>query len=102
MQIIPLKPVPNQTVSVQLAGQACTIDVYQLAQGLFVNLSVDGALVIGGVIAQNLNRIVRDAYLGFAGDLAFVDNQGSRDPDHAGLGSRFELAYLTADEAPGG
>lgn len=102
MLIIPLQAVPNQTVNAQLANQSVTIDVYQLATGLFCNVYLSNTLVIGGVICQNLNRIIRDLYLGFVGDLTFIDNQGSADPVYTGLGSRFSLAYLsTSDLAPG-
>ena len=58
----------------------------------------DHVLIIGGVICENLNRIVRSLYLGFAGDLAFIDNQGSTDPVYTGLGTRYSLAYIEADE----
>ena len=98
MEIIPLKPVPSQVLTVTLGGQACQIEVYQKQTGLYVNLYVNNALIIGGVICQNLNRIVRSLYLGFIGDLAFIDNQGSDDPYYTGLGVRFSLAYLSADD----
>lgn len=94
MLVVPLQALPNQTFQIQLAGQPCTIDVYQLAFGLFVDLYVGGALVAGGVLAENLNRIVRYAYLGFAGDFVFNDTQGKDDPVYTGLGTRFELLYL--------
>lgn len=81
-----------------LADQSCLIELRQKSMGLFINLYVNDALIIGGVICQNRNRIVRSAYLGFIGDLAFIDNMGASDPEYAGLGSRYELAYLTADE----
>lgn len=96
MLIVPLKPVPNQTLTISLGGQLSQINVYQKAYGLFVDLYVDNVLVIGGVIAENLNRIVRSAYLGFIGDLAFIDNQGMSDPVYTGLGGRYSLAYLEA------
>lgn len=41
-----------------------------------------------------MNLIVRSAYLGFIGDLAFIDTQGTSDPIYAGLGTRFQLVYL--------
>lgn len=94
MQTIPIQPLPNQTFQVQLAGQATAINVYQLAYGLFVDVYVDNVLIVGGVLAENLNRIVRDAYLGFVGDLTFVDLQGMTDPVYTGLGSRYQLLYL--------
>lgn len=100
MLTIPLQAVPSQVVSASLAGQSCQIAVYQLSTGLFCDVSVAGVQVIGGVAAQNMNRIVRDAYLGFIGDLLFIDTQGADDPDYTGLGGRFVLVYLeTADLA---
>ena len=102
MLIVPLQAIPNQSVNIQLGGQSCKIDCYQTSFGLFVDLYVSGVLIIGGVIGQNLNRIVRDLYLGFVGDLTFIDNEGSIDPDFTGLGARFSLAYLTPDELPPG
>lgn len=105
MQIIALDPVPSQLVSALLGSQNCQIAVYQNSSGLFVDLYVDGELIIGGVIAQNLNRVVRSLYLGFTGDLAFIDNQGNADPYYTGLGgntSRFSFAYLApTDLLPG-
>lgn len=95
MQIIPLQAVPKQSVLVVLEDQNCQINVYQTFYGVFFDLYVDGALVLAGAIAQNLNPIVRTGYLGFSGDLAFIDNQGSEDPVYTGLGSRFSLAYLS-------
>jgi hypothetical protein len=99
MLIIPLQPVPSQTLTVSLAGQSCRVNTYQKGTGLFVDLYVNDALIIGGVIAENANRIVRDAYLGFVGDLAFFDQQDERaDPNWTGLGSRWLLFYLEAGE----
>ena len=95
MVIIPLQAVPSQAVSVTLGTQISQINVYQKLPGLFIDLFVDNELVIGGVICQNLNRIVRSAYLGFSGDLAFIDNQGDTDPVFTGLGTRYSLAYLS-------
>ena len=95
MVIIPLQAVPSQAVSVTLGAQISQINVYQKLPGLFIDLYVDNVLVIGGVICQNLNRIVRSAYLGFSGDLAFIDNQGDTDPVFTGLGTRYSLAYLS-------
>lgn len=95
--IIPLRAVPNQAVTVQLNGQNCQINVYQKPQAMFIDLLVDNSPIVMGVICQNLNAIVRDAYLGFVGDLAWIDNQGDEDPFYEGVGgagARFNLAYL--------
>ena len=98
MLLIPLQPAPSQILSVTLANQATTINLYQRTLGLFVDVSVGNQAIVTGVLALNLVKIVRDAYLGFIGDLFFVDNQGSSDPDYTGLGGRFSLIYLEASD----
>jgi hypothetical protein len=98
MEIIPLQAVPSQTVGASLGTQLCQLNIYQKSTGLYVDVIVGGSTIISGVVCQNLNRIVRDAYLGFSGDLVFIDNLGSSDPFYTGLGDRYSLAYLsTAD-----
>jgi uncharacterized protein DUF6983 len=102
-QVIPLQPTPSQTVSVTLNNQACQIEVRQNSTGVYVNLWINNALIIGGVIAENLNLIVRSAYLGFVGDLAFYDTTGANtDPVFTGLGSQYVLEYFAPSELPAG
>lgn len=96
MQVVPLVAVPSQKLQALLGGQVCQISVYQKSTGLFIDLYVNDVLIIGGVICQNDNRIVRSVYLGFIGDLAFTDTQGSDDPDYTGLGTRWQLCYIEA------
>ena len=98
MQIVPIQALPNQILSVSLAGQACQLQIVQKSTGLFMNVSVNNAQIIGGVICQDRNRIVRDAYLGFIGDFAFLDTQGKDDPFYTGLGARWLLAYFSVDD----
>ena len=98
MQIIPIQAVENQAITVTLAGQPCQINVYQKLYGLFVDLYVSDALIVSGTPALNVTRIVRSDYLGFVGDLIFIDTQGFDDPAYDGLGFRFHLAYLEASE----
>lgn len=97
--LVPLQQTPSQQVAVTLNSQACTLNVYQLESGLFVDLYVSGSPIVTGVLAHNACKIVRDAYLGFTGDLAFFDTQGSNDPDYTGLADasgdgRYALMYL--------
>lgn len=98
MLIVPLQAVPNQTVRVQMNGQLCQVNVYQKPAGLFMDLLVDNSPMVMGVICERNNRIVRDAYLGFVGDMAWIDTQGQTDPIYEGIGARFFLAYLLPDE----
>jgi len=100
MLIVPLQPVPRQLVNITLADQACQIVVAQKSTGIFLDLYVNDALVIGGVICENLNVIVRSLYLGFIGDLAFFDIGGKSDPFYSLIGTRFFLGYFTPAEVP--
>lgn len=65
---------------------------------MFMDVYVGTTLIIAGVQCENLNRIVRDSYLGFQGDFAFRDTQGDTDPYYTGLGTRYRLLYLTPDD----
>jgi hypothetical protein len=103
MLIIPLQDVPNQVVSVPLSGQSVQISVYLRGTDLFMDVFVGASVpVIQGVICQNENLIVRNLYLGFQGDFAFFDTEGSDDPVYTGLGTRFQLVYIEPSELPEG
>lgn len=105
--VIPTIKAPYQITTVNLANQRCRIHIYQKEIGvrqargnvmrtktpMFVDLYVNDALVIGGVIGENGNPIVRDTYLGFIGDLQFIDTQRGDDPLYTGLGERWVLTY---------
>jgi hypothetical protein len=101
MQIIPINDTPSQTLSILLGGQVCQFNLYQKMGNLYCDVSVNNAAVITGVICQNLNRIVRDLYLGFIGDVLFYDSQGTDDPSSPGLGTRFVFCYLTPSDLQG-
>ena len=97
MQIIPLQTLPNQTLTTLLEKQLVTLNIYTTVDGnMYMDVFVNHVAIITGVICQNLNRIVRDAYLGFIGDFAFNDTLGTDDPVYAGLGTRYQLFYLAA------
>ena len=105
MFIIPLQPVPAQNVQVQLDQQNCTLNLYQLDTGLYMDVSVSDAPVVIGVLCLNLNLIVRSEYLGFAGDFYWIDNFSSvptngSDPYYTGIGDQFSLAYLLPSDLP--
>jgi hypothetical protein len=62
-----------------------------------MDVYVNNVLILAGVICQNVNRIIRDAYFGFLGDFTFFDTQGGvtgSDPSYPGLGTRYVLLYL--------
>lgn len=98
-QQISTQPVPSQILSVVLGGQNCQIAIYQKTQGLFVDLNVNGLDISTAVIAHDVVPLVPTDYLGFVGQLIFTDTQGNSDPTYDGLGSRYQLVYLTDVEA---
>ena len=65
---------------------------------MFVDINVNGADVVTGVIARDAVPLVCREYAGFSGNLVFIDTQGNSDPVYDGLGSRYSLVYLTAEE----
>lgn len=95
---IPLQAVPYQTVECVLNGQNTKIDVFQKFYGVFINIYLDNNIVIAGVLCENAHLIIRNTYLGYAGDFVFNDTQGTSDPIYTGLGVRYLLVYLTPDE----
>jgi hypothetical protein len=101
MLVIPVNDTYSQTLTVSLTNQPCTIALYQKSVGVFCDLYVSNSLIIGGVICKNLNRIVRDLYLGFIGDLAFYDTQGASDPSSPGLGTRYLFFYFQLSDLGG-
>ena len=98
MQSVPLQPVPSQSTKVILGGQNCQILIYQKPQGCFVDVSVNGVDVAVATIARDAVPLISREYAGFIGNLIFIDTQGSDDPSYEGLGDRWTLVYLTAEE----
>jgi len=114
-EIIPLTAHPSQEFTVTLGGQNCRIKLYakeiqvpvwypgtivtdppvfEAATPMFLDLYVNDVLIVGGVRCLADVKIVRDSYLGFAGELSFIDaaNQGEP-PEVDGLGTRWLLVY---------
>jgi Domain of unknown function (DUF6983) len=95
MLIVPTQPIANQTLQVQLNGQACTLTIFQSNYAMFMTVAIGTALIVSNVPCQNLNRIIRDLYLGFSGDFVFLDTKGTSNPVYTGLGNRWLLIYLS-------
>lgn len=98
MQEISLQPSKSQQVRVSLNNQNCSIKLHQRSTGFYMDLYVDEKPIMQGVVCLNCNFMIRYPYLGFSGDLVFVDTKGTDDPAYDEIGTRFKLYYLTADE----
>jgi len=113
MQVVPLAAVPSQTFAAVLGGQAVQFALYLLGAGAAAALYLD---VISNNTPIFTAREVRAYgalpdtvapfmlsgrhYLGFEGDLLFLDTQAgpnvpTADPVPAGLGTRWQLLYFS-------
>lgn len=96
---VPLSPVPSQTLSITLGGQACQIALRQNGGNMYIDISASGSAVVTCRVARNRQRLLLNAgYRGFAGDFFFNDSQGDTDPQYAGLDDRYKLYYLSTAE----
>lgn len=121
MQIVPLQPIASQSFSCTLNNQAVQINLYQVGMDatapLYLDLLSGGATIAtcrackgyGGypeMTADGLETTLpflllrEQGYLGFQGDFLFIDTQASptqpaQDPQYTGLGSRWQLLYLS-------
>lgn len=106
MLIVPLVPVPSQTLAIVLAQQNCQVALYTRGAHLYFDLSYNGIVVCRTRICRNVQRLLRDsAYHEFVGDFMFLDLHvadliDGDDPVYTGLGSRFQLVYLEAGDLP--
>lgn len=98
MRTVSILPQKSQSISVNLAGQQCTIRLIQRESFIYMDLTVNGNPIMQGVPCLYGNKMVRYSYLGFVGDLVFLDNVGQQDPFWEGLGSRHILYYIEENE----
>ena len=114
MLILPLAAVPSQTFSAALDGQAVSFSRSPLGVGaaaaLFLDLASNGVPILtarqcrayGGLPNTRARFMLTGRrYLGFPGDLVFLDTQATatnptQDPQASGLGARWQLMYFTA------
>ena len=97
MNIIPIRSIPNQTLSVSLE-QNCIINIFTRNNNLYVDINANGEDMVTSVIAKNLVPLVCIAYTGFLGNLIFFDTKGDHDPEYISLGDRYKLIYITKEE----
>ena len=96
---IPLQSIPSQELQVILDGQNCTVSVYWRFWKLYMDLLVDSEPVFTGAVCQNMQWVNQSPSPVFSGGLMFVDALGEEAPRWDGLGSRWSLLYLDAEEA---
>jgi len=104
MLIIPLAAVPNQSRLVVLNQQNYQLNIYQKSTGMFMDILIPSnaqPIILSGVLCRNQCPLVMNAYLGFIGELIWVDIFAlNEDPVYTGLGGQFQLVYLFPYEIP--
>lgn len=90
---IPTLAKAAQVLTTVIGDQRIAVSLRERAFGLFADVVVNGSPVVSGVPAQNLNTLIKGAYVGFSGNLLFYDKMGDSAPNFAGLGDRFALIY---------
>lgn len=97
---IPLTAVPSQRLAIVLAGQNCLINVYQKADSMYVDLTVNDVPVLRTHAARHaIGLLLAAKYFGFIGDLVFIDTRDEAPPEYTGLGDRWIFIYLSPSEA---
>lgn len=91
---VPVIPGHGVNTPPQFGGSILTVPpVYAEVDPVFLNLRINDALVLGGALARNNVKILRNPYFSLVGDLSFTDTEGDEDPQWPGLGTRWLLLY---------
>ena len=91
---IPIQQIPDQVFYVTLGEQECEIHLYLRFRYMYMDLIVDDKTLFQGKICLNGVNMVEHEYLGFKGQLKFVDTQGFDDPYYTGFDERWFLTYV--------
>lgn len=94
LKTIPLIPgKPAQSLALPINGVVATLSFAQKLTGLYATIRLGNAAIAANVLCRDGAKLLNGQYLDFPGDFAFLDTQGSSDPDYLGLGARYVLAY---------
>ena len=93
---IPLRPVADQQFDIVMNKQPCTLRLYQRRGAVYLDLYLRGRYILTGVLCRDRGYLIDNDYLGFSGNLFFVDQRGEQDPQYDGLGDRWLLMYQVA------
>ena len=98
---IPLQALPSQELQVLLDDQACTLSLRWRHWRLYADLYVGDEPAFLGAVCLNGQKINQSPSAVFSGALVFVDTLGRQHPRWDGLGDRWALVYLNAEEIEG-
>ncbi len=96
---IDISNVPAQRLSTELDGVAYTIELRQLANGLFVWLSANQEPVVSGELCEHATAIpFFPTPVMNGGRFVLLDTKGKDAPHFSGLGARWVLCYAQRGE----
>ena len=98
MKIVPLQAMPAQRLQIVLDGQYCTLSVYWRWGRCYADLSVGATPVFAGMLCLHGVKVNISPSVTFSGSLIFVDTQAQDAPQWQGLGTRWQLLYLSEGE----
>ena len=98
---IPLQKLPAQELQVLLDDQPCTLTLRWRHWRLYADLYVGDEAAVLGAVCLDGQAVNQSPSTVFSGKLVFVDTLGSDAPKWEGLGDRWALLYLTAEETEG-
>lgn len=96
---LPVTAIPNQRFSVELDKQQVDIELRQIGKALMASLWIDEVSVFQNSICGYHARLGQYASNLFSGALFFHDTLGTTDPSYEGLGVRYKLYFVSADDA---
>lgn len=97
--IIPLRPVPNQALSVRLAGLYFDLTVKALGNGIMaLSLTREGKTLVKNTRALPLEPILPYRYLEEGGGNLYWITENDSYPHYSRFGGADTLRYLTAEE----
>lgn len=100
---IPLSAYPNQSMQIDLDGQACMLHVFERAGFMYLDLTVGRTLLAEGMLCQPTTPVLPYPLRGFRGQFYVIDAQAGtpqtqESPGFAEWGTRFQLYWLTDNE----
>lgn len=83
MNQIPLSPIPNQRLTIDIEGNQYAITINTRNEKLYITIIVNGITIMS-------NRALL-SYAPLTDKLMMIDTEGLKDPTYDGLGSRYLL-----------
>lgn len=94
MLIIPLEPIPNQSLFIDLEGVRHRIEIKDIGQFMSATIERDGATIVQGVRCVAEEFVIRPLHLWYGNFLFLCDNDGQI-PRYEDFGGSCFLIYLT-------